>query len=114
VAGEGTFEVIPVATGFLFGFGLMSISIPMFAPRVRVMTRIETVSFGATLAVGSPILSWRVGLHAAVSPACARQIQGSPQTTSVPVYARDRELLYLSSAELLPLLTGILVALVAS
>jgi hypothetical protein len=67
-AGEGTFEIIPVATGFLFGFGLMSISIPMFAPCVRIMTRIETVSFGAMLVVGSPILSCHVGLHAAVSP----------------------------------------------
>jgi hypothetical protein len=75
-AGERTFEVIPVATGFLFGFSLMSVSIPMFAARVRVMTRIETVSFGAMLVVGSPILSCRVGLHAAVSPACQpRQIQ---------------------------------------
>jgi hypothetical protein len=69
VAGEGTFEVIAVATSFLFRFSLMDIGVPMFPARVRVVTCIEAVSFGTMLAVRSPILSRRVALHAVLPPA---------------------------------------------
>jgi hypothetical protein len=68
VVGEETFEVIAVATSFLFRFSLMGIGVPMFPARVRVVTRIEAVSFRTMLAVRSPILSRRVALHAALSP----------------------------------------------
>jgi hypothetical protein len=65
LAGEGTFEVIAVATGLLFRFSLMRIGITMFPPRVGFVTRIEAVSFGAMLAVWLPILSRGVALHTA-------------------------------------------------
>jgi hypothetical protein len=68
LSGEGAFEVIAVATRFLFRFGLMRIGVPMFPSRIRVVTGIEAVSFGATGAVPSLILSCRVGLHTA--PPC--------------------------------------------
>ena len=65
MSGEVAFEVIAVATRFLFRFGLMRIGVPMFPSRIRVVTGIEAVSFGATGAVPSLILSCRVGLHTA-------------------------------------------------
>jgi hypothetical protein len=67
-AGEDTFELIAVATGLLFRIGLMRVGVTMFATRVGVVTGIEAVSFGTRLAVGSPILSRRVALHAALPP----------------------------------------------
>jgi hypothetical protein len=71
LTGEVTFEVIAVATGFLFRFGLMRIGVTMFPSGIRFVTRIEAISFGAMRAVRSSILSCRVGLHAAlrVNPA---------------------------------------------
>jgi hypothetical protein len=47
-------------------FGLMRISVTMFPARVRVVTRIEPVSFEAMLAVWSSTLSGHVGLRAAL------------------------------------------------
>src|SRR5689334_18116582 len=41
----------------------MRIGVPMFPSRIRIVTGIEAVSFGATGAVPSLILSCRVGLH---------------------------------------------------
>ena len=68
MAGEGTFEVIAVATSFLFRCSLMDIGVTMFPARVRVVTRIEAVSFGAMFGVRSPFLSCRGALHAASPP----------------------------------------------
>jgi len=65
--GEGTLEVIAVATGFLFRFRLVRIGVTMFSTRIRVVAGIEAVSFGAMLAVRSAILPCRVGLHVDLS-----------------------------------------------
>jgi hypothetical protein len=122
-AGEGTFEVIAVATGFLFRFGLMRIGVTMFPTRIRVVTRIETVSFGARLAVRSAILSCRGGLHVAlrVSPAIPftvvrdgtsrrRSFCRSTHNQRAALRVRSRTL-YLGSGEAATaLLTGIFVA----
>jgi hypothetical protein len=104
LAAEGTFEVIAVATGFLFRFRLMRIGIAMFPTHVGVVTRIEAVSFGAALAVRLPMLSYGVALHAAflgVSPAIPLTVVRdgprrrppfcSPHTTSVPLCLGDLE-----------------------
>jgi hypothetical protein len=63
VTGEPPFEVVPVATGFLFRLSLMGVSVTMFSARGRVVTCIEAISFGAMLAGPAAIFSSLVGLH---------------------------------------------------
>ena len=63
VAGEPPFEIVAVATGFLFRFRLMGIGITMFPARVRVVTLVEAISSGAMLTGWSRIPASRIGVH---------------------------------------------------